>query len=125
MTRAPGAERSGQDPADTVLVCGVAHRRNRPSLTVTIDPELDRRLRALVELLPGSSLSIVVDELLTAALPTYEGMAQAIHEARSADGLVDEARARRLAGAFIGSMVARAIEGELQDQEPPQSEEVR
>lgn len=124
MTRPRGAERRRHNRHNDVVVCGVAHHRNRPTLTVTIDADVMLRLRALVEGLPGSSLSLLVEELLEAALPTYEGMLEAINEARGSDGTVDEAKARRLAAANIGAWVTRAIGEQLQDTEPPTGEEV-
>lgn len=124
MTRARGAERRSHNAHNGVVVCGVAQPRNRPTLTVTIDADVMLRLRDLADGLPGSSLSHLVEELLVAALPTYEGMLEAMLEARGSDGVVDEGKARRLAGAFIGARVARAIDDELQDTEPSTGEGV-
>jgi hypothetical protein len=85
------------------------HARHRPTLNLTVDPDLDARLRALVARLPGATLSRTVDELLTASLPLFEDMADALDEARGIDGEVDERRALQLLTAAIGTRVAAAI----------------
>jgi hypothetical protein len=92
--------------------------RNRPTLTVTIDPEVNDRLRALVEALPGATLSVLLDELLEASLPIYEDMATAMALAKRPDGSVDENEARELVGAAIGARILRATGVGVQDTLP-------
>lgn len=78
-------------------------KRVRPTLTVTIDPQVHDRLRALVDALPGATLSVLLDELLVAALPIFEDMAAAV---RGADG--DEQAAQDTLAALIGARILRA-----------------
>lgn len=48
-----------------VLLSGMAQRRNRPTVTLTLDPEIRARAVALLEQMPGKpSFSQLVDELV-------------------------------------------------------------
>ena len=82
--------------------------RNRPTLTVTIDADINDRLRALVDLLPGATLSVLLDELLGAALPLYEDMAASLTQSKRPDGSVDEAKAQEDIAAKLGMRILRA-----------------
>jgi hypothetical protein len=86
----------------------MARRRIRPTLTVTIDPGINARLRALVDSLPGATLATLMDELLGAVLPLYEDMAESFREAKRSDGSIDEAKAQELVSAAIGGRILRA-----------------
>lgn len=77
-------------------------------LTVTIDPDLNDRLRALVSLLPGATLSGVHDELMAAALPMYEDMAESMIDAKRPDGSLDEEKAQEQIAARLGMRMLRA-----------------
>ncbi|MBW7856699.1 MAG: hypothetical protein H3C44_10650 [Ignavibacteria bacterium] len=97
-------------------------KRKRPVLTVTLDAEVIARLREAQRLLPGSSLSGIVSELLQMSLPLVEGMIAALREARRDDGTVDDDRAKdslaRWAGAQLLGLdeddVARGAVGQAQ-----------
>lgn len=106
------AERSRHDGHKDVLAWRMADRRRtrtRPTLTVTIDPDIFARLRSVVDRLPGGNLSRLVDEMLAAALPPFEDMAAALDQARGVDGEVNEQRALELVTAAIGSRIAQVL----------------
>ena len=69
-------------------------RRIRPRLNITVDPAIHARLLELQKLLPGSSLSGIIGELLELSLPAMEGMLEVLRDSRRDDGSVDEDRAR-------------------------------
>ncbi len=110
MTWRSDTERSGHGGQRIAVHSGMAKpkHRNRPTLTVTIDAELDARLRALVERLPGATLSVLLDELLEAVLPLYEDMADGMIRAKRPDGSMDEVKAQDHIAAAIGSRILRA-----------------
>jgi hypothetical protein len=104
-------KRSGHHRHRDVLESGMSRiraPRHRPSLSLTLDPEVERRLRALADTIPGANLSQLVDELLLASLPLYEDMAQAFVQSMKAGGEVDEARAEELFSAAIGARILKA-----------------
>jgi hypothetical protein len=113
------AHRARHGLQGNVVQSGMATKRNRPSLTVTIDPDVNDRVRALVSKLPGATLAGVMDELLEAALPLYEDMADALVRAKRPDGSMDEDQARELVGAAIGARILRATGIGVQDTLPP------
>ena len=93
-------------------------KRNRPTLTVTIDAEINDRLRALVGRLPGATLSVLLDELLAASLPLFEDMAESMSRSTRPDGSVDEAQAQEHIAAALGARILRAVgmpQPEVQD----------
>lgn len=80
-------------------------KRIRPRLTITVDPAIHRGLRELQELLPGSSLSGIVGELLEVSLPVMQGMLEALRESRGSDGEVDEERAKDALAKWAGAQL--------------------
>lgn len=80
-------------------------KRVKPRISLTLDPEVYGRLRAVRDRIPGASLSGVVNELLAVSLPVMEEMAKALRESQREDGTIDEVRARdglaRWAGAQL------------------------
>lgn len=92
--------------SDTVYPGGMtAKRRIRPRLTITVDPEVYRQLHEVRDLLPGSSLSGIVSELLEVSLPVFEGVVDTLKEARDDDGQLDEARARDALARWAGAQL--------------------
>jgi hypothetical protein len=80
-------------------------KRKRPTLTVTMDADLRRRLFGLAATIPGATVSGIVEEAMKATLPLFEGAAEAIQLARRPDGTIDDDLARREMSAFIGSQL--------------------
>lgn len=115
MTRPRAGERCGHCGHEEVLPSGMAKKRNRPTLTVTIDPDVHERLRSLVDQLPGATLSVLLDELLIAALPIFEDMAAAIRGAQAMEGGYDESVAQDTLAALIGARILRASGLTVQD----------
>lgn len=91
-------------------------------MSLTLDPDINARVRALVAKMPGATISGVVDELLGASLPLYEDMADAMLAARDADGVMNEAAAKDAIGAAIGARIVRAIGLGVQHTDPASGE---
>lgn len=92
--------------SDTVYRVGMPKKRRvRPRVTITVDPGVHKRIRELQKLLPGSSVSGIIGELLEVGLPVAEGMLQALRESRGEDGKVDEARARDALARWAGAQL--------------------
>lgn len=102
-----GAERSTLTPVSDTLyrVAMSKKRRIRPRLNITVDPAIHARLLELQKLLPGSSLSGIIGELLEVSLPVMEGMLEALRETLHEDGTVDEARARDAIAQWAGAQL--------------------
>jgi hypothetical protein len=80
-------------------------KRKRPLLTVTVDAELKRRLKAVTKQIPGATLSGVVGELLKVTVPMIEEVVGVMVKARQADGSIDDDAARQGMAAWIGTKV--------------------
>lgn len=78
---------------------------NRPGISIRLDAATLHRLDALVSLLPGSTRTAVLEEVLLAGLPLYEEMAQAIIAARDERGVVDDQRARDAMAMWAGQQL--------------------
>jgi hypothetical protein len=76
-------------------------------LTVTVDPDIKARVRALADQIPGGTLSGIVEELLKTTLPMMEAAFQVMQEAKREDGSLDEAAARERMGAWIGMQLLK------------------
>lgn len=80
-------------------------RRIKPRLTITVDPGVHRRLHEIQSMLPGSSVSGIVSELLEISLPVFEGMARALKDAKGDDAKLDDDRARDALARWAGSQL--------------------
>lgn len=63
------------------------------------------RLREVQALMPGSTLSAIIDELLSLSLPVLEGMVAALRDARREDGTVDDDRAKDALAKWAGAQL--------------------
>jgi hypothetical protein len=86
--------------------------RRRPMMTVTIEPATRARLDALVAAFPSATLSGLVEELLLAALPPFEQVAEAIRTSLTESGELDEDAAKAHMSAWIGAQIVRMAAGE-------------
>lgn len=80
-------------------------KRIRPRLSLTLDPEIYQRLLAVQSMLPGSSLSGLVGEVLDLGLPFLEGMTEVLKASRTEEGAVDEERARDALAKWAGAQL--------------------
>lgn len=81
-------------------------KRIRPKISLSLDPDVYRRLRAVRDRMPGTpSFSVLVSELLAVSLPMMEHMAKALVEAQREDGTVDELRARDALAKWAGAQL--------------------
>ena len=85
--------------------------RKRPSLTFTLDPEHVGRLRALVDRMPGATVSRLVDDALSWSLPVLEEIADAYYAARRPDGSHSDQVFRERIGAFLAVNIAKVLQG--------------
>ena len=75
---------------------GMAQKRNRPTVTLTLDPEVKARAQALLDQLPGkTSLSQLVDQLL---LDFVEHMGPMLAQLKASAAGDPEAVVRQLLG---------------------------
>lgn len=82
-----------------------ATKRNKPVLTVTVEPEVKARIYALAAKIPGGTVSGVVRELLKTTLPMMEQAIDVMVEAQQEDGTIDVPAARKAMGAWIGTQL--------------------
>lgn len=80
-------------------------RRIKPRVTVTLDKDVYDRLQRLRRVLPGATVSGVVNEVLSLGLPVVEEMGKAMREAMSEDGTLDEMRARDALAKWAGAQL--------------------
>lgn len=108
-----GSESSVTERSSTLLTGGkpksysrdMSIKRERPAVTVTLDPEVRRRILAVAEALPGATFSGVIDELAQMSLPAMEAMVSVLQESRSEDGVVDEERAKDALARWAGAQL--------------------
>lgn len=95
-----------------VLPCGMAaQHRNRPTLTVTVDSENYRRLRALVARMPMvKGPSALIDEMLTMTLPAFEQVADIYEQTLRPDGSTDRQLAQERMATFVGAQLFALME---------------
>ena len=90
-------------------------RRIKPRISVTLDPVVHRRLHSTVKLVPGATMSAIVNELLELSLPVLEDMGKALREAMNeSSGQLDEARAKDALAKFAGQQILR-FAGDVSD----------
>ena len=80
-------------------------------LTVTVEPEIRERIDAVVEAMPGSTLSGLVEQLLLASLPAFEQVAVAVQASRDEAGVVDEAAATEHMANWVGRQLLKLASG--------------
>lgn len=108
-----GSESSVTERSSTLLTAenamsysrDMSVKRGRPAVTVTLDPEVRRRIAAVQEAVPGATFSGIVDELLQMGLPAMEAMVSVLQESRSEDGTVDEDRAKDALARWAGAQL--------------------
>lgn len=90
--------------SDTVYNVAMTVKRVRPRISVTLDPDVYRRLIRLRDTLPGgASASALVNEVLAVGLPALEEVAAAMKRAMKEDGTVDQDKALDDLSRFVGS----------------------
>lgn len=80
-------------------------QRTRPRVTLSLDPVNVARLKRTVAGIPGGTMSGVVDEMLSAMLPQFEQLVEALQSARRDDGSFDEARGRDALAHWAGQQM--------------------
>lgn len=86
--------------------------RKRPTMSISIDPEVHERVKRLTATLPGASVSGVVNEALSMSLPMMEKVAESMHAARTATGETDYEKANRLVAEWI---VGQVMDNDVSD----------
>jgi hypothetical protein len=83
--------------------------RVRPVLTVTINADHLRRLRAVARRMPGRvGVSALTDEMFAVTLPVFEQIAEAYEEMRGEDGLLDLDALRERMALYLANMMLKA-----------------
>ena len=80
-------------------------KRNKPRVSITLEPEVYERIKRVADSAPGMNMSLVINELCALSLPVLEDMGKALREAINERGQLDVPRAKDALAKWAGAQL--------------------